>query len=122
MTEIKNAIIKSTQLGPEDHGIFTAWILVEGPGWGCGFGGYSFQSYDKALDRPVGSGFGVEFIRSVLDTVGVGRWEKLVGTAVRVESEGPGGRILRIGHLLEDRWFDPRVAAEAFRLAREVTP
>ena len=45
MSEIKNARITRTTLGVEDHGILTAFLHLEGDGWGIGFGGY-------ALDEP----------------------------------------------------------------------
>jgi len=107
--EIKNARIKSTRLGVEDHGIFTAMIDLDYGGAGQGFGGY-------ALDGcPVERGAGSKrvptrlaglFIARVLEVLEVGTWEKLPGTFCRVD--GDFAHIYRIGHPLKDRWFDPK--------------
>ena len=40
-----------------------------------------------------------------MKTLEVESWEDLKGTYVRVESEGWGGKIIRIGHLMKDNWF-----------------
>ena len=89
--EIKNAKIKSTSLGIEDHGIFTAFLHIEGDGWGCGFGGFSLDSYSKKEGKRIGHAFGIDFIQEILKTLDVPAWEKLPGTFLRVETEGLGG-------------------------------
>ena len=106
-TEIRNARIKSTFLGTEDHGIFTCYLHVEGDGWGCGFGGFALDQWDRAKERRVGHPVGIEFINAILGTLEVGAWEKLPGTFLRVETEGLGGSILRVGHPIKEKWFDP---------------
>lgn len=111
-SEIENAKITGTMLGNEDHGIFTCYIYLEMDGSGCGFGGYALDTWDKSQEKRVGVGFGIDFITSVLETVGVEKWEDLKGKYVRVEGEGLGGRILRIGNITKNKWFDPKVLAE----------
>lgn len=113
-TEIRNAIIKKTTLGYEDHGILTFWLHCEGDGWGCGFGGFALDAYDKATDRRVSTAFGAACISAVLQTLELDCWEKLPGTAVRVDTEGLGGRIRRLGHLIKDQWLDIAALAEAY--------
>lgn len=115
-TTIENAIIESTMLGVEDHGIFTAFVHVSGHCWGCGFGGYAFDQWDRAKEKRVGGSFGVEFIRAVIKVAGVEKWEDLPGCHVRVETEGLGGGIKRIGNIIKDEWFDPK------DLLRELEP
>ena len=44
--EICNAMITDTKLG-EEHGCLTAQVFVEGDGWGCAFGGYSLDHWDR---------------------------------------------------------------------------
>jgi len=95
--------ITSTTLGREDHGIFTAFLTLEGDSIGVGFGGYVFTD---------SSGFGIAFIDGVLSALGVSRWEKLPGTYLRAEFDG--GRVVRIGHITKDRWFDPKELAERY--------
>ena len=111
--EIQNCKIKSTQLGAEDHGIFTAFLHLEGDGWGCGFGGFAMDGWDEAHKQRIGHPFGVEFIKAVLETLEVSAWEKLPGVFLRAEHEGCGGRVIRIGHPIKNKWFDPKqLAAE----------
>ena len=38
--EIRNAVIQSTMLGYEDHGILTCFLHLDYSGAGQGFGGY----------------------------------------------------------------------------------
>lgn len=40
-----------------------------------------------------------------MKTLEVESWEELKGQYVRVEFEGWDGKILRIGHLMKDKWF-----------------
>lgn len=106
-TRVENAKIDRTMLGVEDHGILTAFIYLSGPGWGIGFGGRVFGAT---------SGYCGAWIRAVLDTVGVGEWEDLPGKYVRVELVDE--RCGRLGHITEDRWFDPEALAQQKEYAR----
>lgn len=115
MIEIQNAIITGTMLGIEDHGIFTAFIFLDGDSWGCGFGGYAMDGWSEAEKRRIGTAFGIEFIREVLAVVGVEKWEDLKGKHVRAESTGLGGSITRLGHITKNRWFNPKELAEKMR-------
>jgi hypothetical protein len=105
MSEIRNAIIESTSLGYEDHGILTCMLMTKSDGIGQGFGGYAFDTYDKTQERRVGSAYGIEFIAAVLNTLEVDCWEKLKGTHLRVDADH--SKIHRIGHIIKDKWFDP---------------
>jgi len=119
MSRIENAKIDSTTLGVEDHGILTCMLMLSGDGWGIGFGGYAMDEPEKDEAGKFvgrrGTAFGAEYIRLLLETLQVKRWEDLPGTIVRVETEGGcGGRALRIGHALKDRWFDPKALAATY--------
>jgi len=105
--KIENVQIVATTLGVEDHGIFSCYLHLSGDGWGCGFGGYALDEYKNELKRRVGTAYGMEFIGAILRTLEVETWEKLKGQHCRVETEGVGGRVLRIGHLMKNKWFDP---------------
>lgn len=101
--KIENAKIADTKLG-EDHGCLTANIFLEGDGWGCFFGGYCLDHwYAKAGEHHSSDGYGA--IIELMKTLEVESWEELKGQYVRVESEGRGGNITRIGHLMKDQWF-----------------
>lgn len=102
-TEILNAKITNTKLG-EDHGCLTANLFLEGDGWGCTFGGYCLDhwySYVGKHHSPDGYGAIIELMK----TLEVESWEELNGKYVRVEIEGWGGNIIKIGHLLKNKWF-----------------
>jgi len=103
--EIKNAIIEKTTLGKEDHGIMTAFLTLNYGGSGQGFGGYSFDRYDKKQKRRIGSSYGCEFIMRVLKVVGVNNWEDLEGKHIRVKADS--GKVYAIGNIIEDEWFSP---------------
>lgn len=115
---IENAEIESTILGTESHGIFTCYVMVSGDCWGCGFGGYALDEYDKEAKRRIGTAYGLEFIKCVLETLEVEKWESLKGVPVRVETEGLGGGIRKIGHFRKNRWFDPKALLDEMK-ARE---
>lgn len=102
-TEILNAKITNTKLG-EDHGCLTANLFLEGDGWGCAFGGYCLDRWYSDVGKhhsPDGYGAIIELMK----TLEVESWEKLNGKYVRVEIEGWGGNIIKIGHLLKNKWF-----------------
>ena len=58
MNKIENAKIISTILG-EDHGCLTAYISVEGAGWGGAFGGYCLDHWSaKVGEHSSADGYG----------------------------------------------------------------
>lgn len=117
--QTQNAQIAATQLGYDDHGIVTAFLQLQWPGMGGGFGGYVLHS-----DHPHSglTAFGMQYLRSVLDVVGVRTWEELAGKHIRIVQEPGSGlnRIIGIGHIMEDRWFFPHeLGGECEALALE---
>ncbi len=97
MKEINNALISSTRLGFEGHGIFTFFLHLEWEGGGIGFGGYV-----------LGGESGIAFIKATMDVVGVDNWEQLKGKYCRVETGGWGTGAAGIGNLLKDEWLYPK--------------
>src|SRR5262245_13714484 len=93
MSNIENAKIESASIQIEDHGILTCMLFLKILGGSQGFGGYNNNSnlswYLKRL-----------FV--VLD---VQSFEDLAGKYVRVQSKD--GLLVAIGHIVEDRWFNP---------------
>lgn len=112
---ILNAKISSTHFGYEDHNILTCWLNLDFGSSGQGFGGYSLDSYDKSQEKRIGTAFGLEFIANIIDVVGVQSWEELKGQLIRVKKEDEFGRILSIGHIIEDKWFDPELLASKYK-------
>lgn len=96
--EIMNAVVRSTQLGCEDHGIFTAMISFDLGGRSVqGFLAYDLRCNDAAY----------KFIAGVLRVTGKGDWESLKGCVVRVKQVD--GLLTEVGHYLNDDWFCPSV-------------
>ena len=102
-TEILIGKIISTKLG-EEHGCLTADLIIEGDGWGCGFGGYCLDHWFSDPGKYDSSdGYGA--IIELMKTLEVDSWEQLRGQYVRVVSKGWGEKIDKIGHLMKDKWF-----------------
>jgi hypothetical protein len=96
--EMNNATIEYTALGFEGHGILTAMIHVDfGDGGHQGFGGYALGKEHTDY-----------WVRGLLETLELEKWEDLKGAHVRIKrEEGWNGRIKEIGHFLKDKWFSP---------------
>lgn len=116
MAEILNAKITGTSLTMADHGCLVFWITVKGSGWGCNIGGFGIGKGYLGAKKFEGYAPGTEAIMRIMDTVGVDRWEDLKGCYLRVESDGWGGIITKIGHITDDKWFD---LAEFFKSKSE---
>ena len=109
MSEILNAKITNVSLTMADHGVLTFFVTVEGSDWGCGLGGYVIgKGYLGADDDDFQSenGLGLVAMMRIMDVVGVSRWEDMKGKYCRVESEGWGSSIHKIGNIMKDKWFD----------------
>lgn len=104
---IRNAVIRTTRLGREDHGIFSYMIDLDyGDSSYQGFGGYMLDTHDPVTKARIGTRYGTEAIFKLLDVLEVSTWEKLPGTSCRVIHHDPWGRIQAIGHYLKDQWLD----------------
>lgn len=104
---IENARITGTMLGVEDHGIMTCYLFLEFENGCCDFGGYALDTYDKEAEGRVGTAEGMQMIAEILETVGVKSWEELPGEFIRCEHEGWGGKITKIGNIIQDKWLSP---------------
>ena len=96
---IVNAKIVRAMLGV-NRGIMTFYLFCEWVGGEYGFGGCSKEGLNIVQDHTY------QATCNILKVLEVDIWEKLPGTLIRIEDEGPGGRLTRIGHIMEDRWFD----------------
>lgn len=105
MTTTENATITRVEIGIEDHGILTMGVWLEGDGWGVMYGGFALDRYDKTLKRRVGTELLAECVLRLLETFKVQQLDELKGKPCRVETEGAGGRALKIGHFTQNRWF-----------------
>ena len=105
MIEIKNAKIRSTTIGIEDHGIMTVNIELDYGDVFQGFGGYGLDAYDKKSKKRIPHIALSHFITRVMEVVGVNKWEDLKGKIIRVKAEST--KCHAIGNVLKDEWFDP---------------
>ena len=105
--EILNAKITSTSITMADHGCLTFWVTIEGGGgWGVSIGGYSIGHGYLGANEFHGYGPGLEAMMRIMDVVGVDKWEDLKDKYIRVESNGRGRTVKKIGHITSDKWFD----------------
>ena len=104
----KVARITSTTLGIEGHGIATAYLNVEGDGWGVGVGGFCLDTpvkVDGKYSHREGTAFGFDHIMQLTRTVGSLTWEGLVGMDVIVLFEGRdswGSSAVGIAHVSDE--------------------
>lgn len=110
-TKIVNAVVEDAFFGRQDHGILTIQLNLEMPdGVNQTFGGYAL---DKPYRNPngetvrMGTAFGCQFAIRVLDVFAVPHWGKLEGQFCRAKIDQASGKIISIGHIVRDRWFEP---------------
>lgn len=106
----ENGKISGTNLGYEhnQHGIMSFEVYIDsGDGGGYNFGGYTMDGHSKNypdLDNREPCEFGLAVIMKILQ-VFKRDWENLTGLPIRLlKMEGWGGKVLAIGHYLEDDW------------------
>lgn len=107
--KIKNAKIRSTKLGREDHGIMTFTIFLEFDVCvNCGVGGYALDQYNRDTKTRTFTAAGLEAISNILEIAEVDNWEDLPGKYIRFKDNGWGSTIDEIGHITKNKWFNLR--------------
>jgi len=105
--EIENAKITGVSITMSDHGCLTFDLTLEGRGWGVNYGGYCIgHGYLGADEFSAENGGGLVAMMRIMDTIGVEKWEDLVGKYCRVQMEGWGEKITTIGNIMSDKWFN----------------
>lgn len=92
-----NAIIEDVSIEIEDHGLLTFFVQLRFSDGGQAYGGYAIERVSCL------------WITRLLSTFRAQKLSELRGKVARVEFKGTTGwrgRIGRIGHAVEDRWFD----------------
>ena len=112
MVEIRNARIYDTFMGYEDRGIMTVYLNLDYGGVLQNFGGYGLDRHNKnAPPRRLPTAcFGL-FVARVLEITGKREWKDVKGSYIRVESTR--NDVIRIGHIIDDKWFEPKTELQA---------
>ncbi len=105
----QNAIIKSAKITAEDHGMLTVWLELDYGGCFQGFGGYNLHSISGDFKQCRANVCG-HFVWRVMEVAGVYDWSDVAGKCVRVrrEDDNFSAKVLAIGHIIKDDWFNPK--------------
>ena len=103
---VKNAKITSTMLGREDHGIMTFMIYIDAENFSCGVGGFCLDEFDTDSQTRVFRAKSMKAVSEILNVVGVDKWEDLPGKYIRFEDNDCGATAIKIGNIIDDKWFD----------------
>lgn len=108
--EIRNAIITGARINDAERGLLTAWLDLDYGGTGQGFGGFALYLPKDYSHHGILSPAG-HFIWRCMEIADVASWDKIVGKTIRVKLDKPGfgGRIIAIGHIVKEDWFNPSV-------------
>lgn len=104
---VRNAKITGTMLGLEDHGFLIFYLYLDYGSGGCqAAGGYILggNHHDRGKDHFDAAPWVGDAIVSIMQVVGVEKWEDLKGRYVRAEASYE--KVYRIGNLLSDEWID----------------
>lgn len=104
--KIINAKITGVSLEISTHGAMIFLIYLNYGEHSSGYSGYCLDRINPNTKKVEASEFGILTIRKILETVGVKRWENLQGQYIRVEKPSIDEQITKIGHIIEDKWFD----------------
>ena len=105
---IRNAKITNTLITNDAHGSLSIFIFLDFGDFQQGFGGWSLYSpnLEDETKEPVNNeNYTGHVIWRILKIADCRSWEKLIGKNVRAMIEG--SYITKIGHILQDEWFDP---------------
>ena len=104
--KIENVEITRVNLSMADHGVFCLEMTLIGDGWGTVYGGYVLGKGYLDAEKFSGSDKGIEYIMRIMDTVGVSKFNDMVGKSIRVATKSWGDSVKIIGNLIRDKWFD----------------
>ena len=103
---VLNAKITKVDLSMADHGVLMLQMSLQGSGWGVCFGGRVLGKGYVGAKEFSGSPKGIEEIERIMDVVGVDKFNDMKDKYIRVVIDGWGDGVDKIGHIIEDKWFD----------------
>lgn len=107
METICNGKITDASIRMGEHGCLTFSLSIRAQRFEFGYGGYCIgHGYLNADEFTAESGNGLVAMMKIMDTVGVERWENLIGKYIRFIDNGWGSTVTKIGNIIEDKWFD----------------
>ena len=109
MSVINNAVITSAEISNDDHGLLSSWLMLDYGGSGQGFGGYALYLPKDFSHHKKDASYAGHFIWRVMEIADVSKWSQLKGKTIRVQldSDGLGGKIEAIGHIVKNNFFNP---------------
>ncbi len=91
----KLARITSASLEIKDRGILNFWINVDyEEGMSQGIGGFSLDQYDNVKKRRIGTAYGCEVIRQLLEALDVNDFSEMKGKMIYVLGTQENGSML----------------------------
>lgn len=105
----KNAIIDDVSIDDGDRGLLTAWLFLDYGGMSQGFGGHALYLSKSYTHHKEQCNYAGHFIYRCMEVAGVSKWKDMKGKTIRVRltSDGLGGKIIGIGHIVKEDWFIP---------------
>ncbi len=103
MDKIENALIEKVYLGNNDYGYMSYWLGIKKESGSC----TSFGTHDLRF-------YGIELINRILEVTGVGQWDSLEDTMIRIKID-KDGQTIDIGHIMKDDWLNLDLLAKRIR-------
>ena len=107
MGEIRNAQIIDASIYTPNGNYLTFKVTIKSNEHICDVGHYDLGGVTEGIDPNVQiHPKAVLCIAKIMQIAGVTRWEDLKGKYIRYEDNGINCSIERIGHIIDDAWFD----------------
>lgn len=118
---ISNAIVESATIQLDHSCFLCVWLSLDYCGSGQGFGGHVLGGVSdvSAGDHRNQPNLAAEAIVRIMEVCGVDKWKNIPGKTIRVKrtTDGLGGDIIAIGHIVKDIWYDPKKTFSEWKLA-----
>jgi len=110
MDDIRNALITKATLGIEDHGVLVNYLTLDFGAVQQAFGGYVLGGLKMSAE----ANYAGAWLMQIFAVTGTTEWSHVVGRPVRARRDNDE-RIVAIGHIIDDVWFEPAVVFEQMK-------